>query len=101
MTRKTKTPTSVWVYLWRAVLVLLVLALLIGCAMLLESMVLMGSSIFLTFAVVFWALIAHLGFSFGKSRYPTRTERKRMRHRKKNKGDEKVLGRDIRDRRDL
>jgi hypothetical protein len=49
-------------------------------------------------AIAFWALGEQFLFSFGKSRYLTRTEKKRLKHqRKKKKGDDaaKVLGRKI------
>ncbi len=48
--------------------------------------------------VAFWAMGEQFVFSFGKSRYLTRTEKKRLRHqRKKGKGDAaaEVLGRKI------
>jgi hypothetical protein len=38
------------------------------------------------FAITFWALGEQYMFSFGKSRYLTRTEKKRLRHQRK-KGD--------------
>ena len=42
-----------------------------------------------TLGLAFWALYEQSVFSCGKSRYPTRTERKRLLHqRKKKSGDE-------------
>ena len=43
----------------------------------------------------FWALGEQFRFSFGKSRYLTRTERKRLRHQRKTQADGKpILGRE-------
>jgi hypothetical protein len=47
-------------------------------------------------ALILWALIEQFRFSFGKSRFLTRTQRKRLLHQRKNKVDEKIiLGRKI------
>jgi len=45
---------------------------------------------------ILWALGRQFFSSFGKSRYPTRTERKRMRHQRKEKPSSRnVLGREM------
>ncbi|MDP6543210.1 MAG: hypothetical protein QGH60_04415 [Phycisphaerae bacterium] len=46
--------------------------------------------------LTFWALGEQFLFSFGKSRYLTRTERKRLRHQRKNKpAGDNILGREL------
>jgi len=104
MNRKPRTRTSVWKHLGFAALVLLIIALVLWGALwdVWFCPVTVVFSVFAALVLAFWALLEHLGYSFGKSRYPTRTERQRMRHqRNKDKGGEKVLGRDITDRRDV
>ncbi len=55
----------------------------------------------LPLALLLWALVEQFGFSFGKSRYLTRTERKRLQHQRKNKtAGKRILGRKIPDQHD-
>ncbi|MDP7290378.1 MAG: hypothetical protein QGH94_20515, partial [Phycisphaerae bacterium] len=60
------------------------------------------ASVALTLVWVLWAVGQQFLFSFGKSRYPTRTERKRMQHQKKTGRDDKteILERKIPEQRD-
>jgi hypothetical protein len=100
MVRKYRPKPNVMKSLCNYLLVLLAIALGL-CGTLLGNKnvpVMIGTSVLAVFVLTFWvlALGEHFMFSFGKSRYLTRTERKRLRHqRKKKAGGENILGREI------
>ncbi|MDP6546694.1 MAG: hypothetical protein QGH60_22190 [Phycisphaerae bacterium] len=87
-----------------AVLVLCVIGLAFWCSEFggEATPVIAGFFVMAAFGLAFWALVEQLWFSFGRPRYLSRTERKRLLHRrKKNKtGGETILGRKIPEQRD-
>jgi len=98
MARKRRTKPSAIKTVFCAVFVMLTAYLGIWCSLSGEASV----SMMMTFCgmvvliLVFWFLGEHFRFSFGKPRYLTRAERKRLRHQRKNKaGDKIILGRRI------
>ncbi len=103
MARKYRPKPNVMKSLCCYLLVLLAIALGLWGTLLGSTSVpvMIGTSVLVAFVLTFWALGEHFLFSFGKSRYPTRTERKRLRHqRKKKAGGGKILGREIPERDD-
>jgi hypothetical protein len=98
MPRKYRTKTSVVKILLFSVFVMLTAFLGIWCSLAREEngFVLMTFAGMVLLVLAFWYLCEYFQFSFGKSRYMTGAERRRMRHQRKNKaGGKKILGRKI------
>jgi hypothetical protein len=98
MPRKHRTKTNIVKIFLFSIFVMLTAFLGIWCSLSREANV----SMMMTFCgmmiliLAFWYLCEHFQFTFGKPRYQTRAEQKRIRHQRKNKASGKtILGRKI------